>query len=152
MRKNVLFLLVAFVATVFVTSCGKENKCTIAEAGSAGTYYGSHLVAGILTVPDTLVVSEGTAGDGKITVQSSQLGTSFEATINEANCRYEIAPITIDSMAISGITLRDIEADGYATKDGNTIKTTINVNKGSVEGVPALSNLKGQKLQGTFKR
>lgn len=153
MRKNILFLVaVALSAMTIITSCGKTEDCSVAEEGSAGTYYGAHILASAgLKITDTLTVSEGTAGDGKITVTSNQLGgATFDATVNTATCRYEIEPITIPSLAIGDVSLNDIEADGFATKNGNTIKTTINIKKGTAVVADLNIPIAGQKLTGSF--
>lgn len=124
--KLLFFSIMAFGTALLISSCGKdEEKVTYAEDDFTGEYRGAYafenLGALIDPVPDTITISNVTAGDNKIGIYSKVLNATFTA---------------------------DVSSDGSASIP--TFESdSLNINHDDSSGVVTDTYVKGLKLKGS---
>ncbi len=155
-RKFSLLAFVAVVAAFFAISCGDDttDSCP-GEEGFVGTFKGNHSILSIYNISDTLTVTNPTADDSKVAINSKALGRNFNGTIDASNCNKVILDsILIDSAAISTVTLKNIRAGGYGiiNSDKTTITTKITIKSGTATLGSTNIPVSGQSLDGSFTK
>ncbi|MCO5249024.1 MAG: hypothetical protein M9887_08765 [Chitinophagales bacterium] len=123
------FFAMAFLAlgVVFATACSKDKDDDGGSKTSAfaGTYYGSHDIAGLglIVVPDTVTVTDN--GDGTLTFASQKLGMSFGATVSGTTATiedFDSEGIQVGADEFYGISVKS----GTARLNGNKMSITLN--------------------------
>lgn len=167
MRKNIFSLLfLALIATVFITSCGKDDKYACDKSEFIGTYSGSHSLSinepVKLSIPinDNITVAD-ISGTDSVLITSTTLGLTVRGIVSD--CKILVAGATVDSFVydlnnpIIGVAkIKDVNADltlrFNITKD--QLETVIGVNEGTASsstGILDNLSIANRELKGTFK-
>lgn len=166
MTKNIFILSVlAIFATVFVSSCKKEDKYACTKSEFLGNYNGAHQLSTErpikidIPIADNVIISE-VSGTDSVTVRSTTLNKTFVGVVSD--CKVLVSGASLDSFQTSlgtlgTATVKNINANLEVRKNTtkNQIETVIKVISGTAVISTALGTttetLTNVDLKGTFK-